>query len=100
MGWFDSNHPGHEGYIVGLVLDKERGRAESEHMRQLAYPHDDTDRKDVTHLQGACSSPGVATSSSPTCGRPTSSAARGGLREPPRRWPGRLPRPARPALAR
>lgn len=55
MGWFDSAHPEHEGYLVGLVHDKERGLVESEHMRQLAYPHDDHERHDVVKLQGACS---------------------------------------------
>ncbi|MBE7524684.1 MAG: hypothetical protein HS109_20275 [Burkholderiales bacterium] len=53
MGLFSSNHPGHEGYLIGLVKDDERGLAAEGHMRRLAYPHDDGDRR-VEVLQVGC----------------------------------------------
>lgn len=53
MGWFDSDHVGHEGYLVGLVKDEERGLAAEAYMRRLAYPHDDTSLR-VEQLQVGC----------------------------------------------
>jgi hypothetical protein len=53
MGWFDSDHAGHEGYLIGLVEDRAHGLAAEAFMRRLAYPHDDGTRA-VEMLQVGC----------------------------------------------
>lgn len=37
MGWFSSDHPGHEGYLVAFVAK----RSDSGLVRELGYPEDD-----------------------------------------------------------
>lgn len=53
MGWCDANREGHEGYLIGLVEDEDRGLPAEAYMRRLAYPRDDAERS-VEALQVAC----------------------------------------------
>jgi len=53
MGLFNSDHPGHEGYLIALVKDEDRGLTSEAHMRRLAYPLDDEDRS-VEAMQVGC----------------------------------------------
>lgn len=54
MGWFSDNAPGHEGYVVGLVLDRERGLARNEYWRELSPSDEQLGRIPVRRIQVGC----------------------------------------------
>ncbi|HEY4178394.1 MAG TPA: hypothetical protein VGM90_16220 [Kofleriaceae bacterium] len=52
MGWFSSDLPGHEGYIIGYTMRD--GVDEDSHLyRELQYPGDDGDRR-VLRIAAGC----------------------------------------------
>lgn len=53
MGWQHEKGPGHEGWIVGLVV-REGCDPDSRLFRELAYPTDAGDRTDIVRLAAGC----------------------------------------------